>query len=205
MNLFTKQKQTHRHRKQRGKDKGERTKFRTNTYTLLYIEQITGVSIVAQQKRIQPETMRLPVKSLASLSGLRIQRCRELQCRLKTQLSFGVAVAVVQAGSCSSNQTPSLGSSICHGCGPKKQTKPNQNKTKTTQQITNKDLLCSTGSYTQHLVIKKKKSPKFPWSSRLRIQHCHSCGTGSTPDLRTFVCRRHGQKKRKKKDLRSIT
>ena len=31
-----------------------------------------------------------------------------------------VAVAVVQAGSCSSNLTPSLGTSICLMCGPKK-------------------------------------------------------------------------------------
>ena len=31
-----------------------------------------------------------------------------------------VAVAVAVAGSYSSDQTPSLGSSICCGCGPKK-------------------------------------------------------------------------------------
>ena len=43
-----------------------------------------------------------------------------LWCRLQTQLRFGVAMAVVQAGSCSSYLTPSLGNSICCGCGPKK-------------------------------------------------------------------------------------
>ena len=32
-----------------------------------------------------------------------------------------VAVAVIQAGSCSSNSTPSLGTSICCRCRPKKQ------------------------------------------------------------------------------------
>ena len=32
----------------------------------------------------------------------------------------GVAVAVVRVGSYSSDQTPSLGTSICRGCGPKK-------------------------------------------------------------------------------------
>ena len=34
-----------------------------------------------------------------------------------------VAVAVAQAGSCSSDLTPSLETSICCGCGPKKQKK----------------------------------------------------------------------------------
>ena len=43
------------------------------------------------------------VRSLASLSGLRIQRCHELWCRSKTRLGSYVAVAVVYAGSCSSN------------------------------------------------------------------------------------------------------
>ena len=35
----------------------------------------------------------------------------------------GVAVAVAVAGSCSSDWTPSLGTSICYGCGPKKKKK----------------------------------------------------------------------------------
>ena len=53
-----------------------------------------GVPIVAQQKRIRLGTMRLRVRSLASLSGLRIRRCRELWCRSQTRLTSGVAVAV---------------------------------------------------------------------------------------------------------------
>ena len=36
---------------------------------------------MAQQKRIRLGTMRLQVRSLASLSGLRIWHCRELWCR----------------------------------------------------------------------------------------------------------------------------
>ena len=36
----------------------------------------------------------MPVRSLASLSGLRIQYCRELWWRLQTQLRSDVAVAV---------------------------------------------------------------------------------------------------------------
>ena len=52
------------------------------------------VSIVAQQKWIRLGIMKLWVRSLALLSGLRIQNCHELWCRLYTQLGFGVAVAV---------------------------------------------------------------------------------------------------------------
>ena len=61
------------------------------------------------------------VRSLALLSGLRIWHGHELWFRLQMQLGSPVAVAVVQAGSCSSNLTPSLGTSICCRCGPKKQ------------------------------------------------------------------------------------
>ena len=60
------------------------------------------------------------VQSLASLSGLRIRCCRELWCRSQTRLRFHATLAVVQAGSCRSNWTPSLGTSVCHGYGPKK-------------------------------------------------------------------------------------
>ena len=56
---------------------------------------------------------------LASLGGLRIQHCHELWCRSQIQLRSQVAVALVQAGGYSSNQTPSLGTSICRGYGPK--------------------------------------------------------------------------------------
>ena len=51
---------------------------------------------------------------------LRIWRCHELWCRLQTLLGSHVALAVVQAGSCTSNLTPSLRTSICRGCDPKK-------------------------------------------------------------------------------------
>ena len=78
---------------------------------------------MAQWKGICLGTMRLQIQSLALLSGLRvwIPRCRELWCRLQMRLESGVAVAVAQAGSCGFNETPSRGTSICHGCGPKKQ------------------------------------------------------------------------------------
>ena len=44
------------------------------------------------------------------------------------QLKSGVAAAVVQAGSCSSDSTPSLGTSMCRRCSLKKEKKKNSNK-----------------------------------------------------------------------------
>ena len=44
----------------------------------------------------------------------------ELWCKSQMQLQSGIAVAVAQAGSYSSNSTPNLETSICHRCGPKK-------------------------------------------------------------------------------------
>ena len=60
-------------------------------------------------------------EDMALLSGLRIWHYCELWCRLQTWLGSSVAVAVVEFSSCSSDLTPSLGISICHGCGPKNQ------------------------------------------------------------------------------------
>ena len=57
--------------------------------------ELIGVPIVAQQKRIRLRTMRLPVQSLASLSGLRIWSCCELWCRSQTWLGSCVTVAVM--------------------------------------------------------------------------------------------------------------
>ena len=45
---------------------------------------------------------------------------------LQMWLGSGVAVAVVWAGSCSSNSTPSLGTSIFGGCDSKKQKQTNK-------------------------------------------------------------------------------
>ena len=69
--------------------------------------------------------MRMQVQSLAPLSGLRVQRCCELQCSLQMWLRSGIVVAVALAGGCNSN---SLGTSICWECGPKKTKKPLENK-----------------------------------------------------------------------------
>ena len=52
-----------------------------------------GVPIVAQWKQIQLETMRLWLRSLASVSGLRIQCCHEVED--VAQSPCYVAMAVV--------------------------------------------------------------------------------------------------------------
>ena len=64
--------------------------------------------------------MRTRVLSLAPLSGLRIWYCRELWCRSQKWLRSRIAMALAWAGGCSSNWIPSLGTSTCHGCSPKK-------------------------------------------------------------------------------------
>ena len=67
--------------------------------------------------------MRTQVRSLALLSMLRIRHCHELWCRWQMWLGSRIAVAVVYAGSCSSNLTPSPGTSTCHVCSLKKTNK----------------------------------------------------------------------------------
>ena len=68
------------------------------------------------------------VRSLTLLSGLGIWHCRELWCRSKTRLGSRVAVALIQTGSYSSHQTPSLGTSICQGIHPRKGKKPKKKR-----------------------------------------------------------------------------
>ena len=72
-------------------------------YCRIIQNNMWGVPLVAQQKSIQLVSLRTKVWSRALLSGLRIRCCCELRCRSKTQHRSGVAVAVVGAGSCSSD------------------------------------------------------------------------------------------------------
>ena len=60
-----------------------------------HIKNCLGVLAVVQGKRIQLVTMRFRVRSLVSLSALRIRHCHEL---LQVWLGSGVAVAVAVAG-----------------------------------------------------------------------------------------------------------
>ena len=70
--------------------------------------------------RTQLVSMRIRVQSLASISGLRTWCCCKLLCKSQMQLGSCAAVAVAQAGSCGSHLIPSLGTSICQRCSPKK-------------------------------------------------------------------------------------
>ena len=49
-----------------------------------------GVPIVTQQNRIGLASMRMQVRTLALLSGLRTWHCRELWCRWQTWLGSGM-------------------------------------------------------------------------------------------------------------------
>ena len=60
------------------------------------------------------------IPGLISLSGLRIWHCHELWCTLQTWLRSGIAVAIIQAGSCSSDSTPGLGTQYATGAALKK-------------------------------------------------------------------------------------
>ena len=75
-------------------------------------------------------TMRLRVRFLALLRGLRIWCCRELWCGLQTRLGSCVAVALVQAGSYNSDWTPYLGTSMCCRSGSRKGKKTKRKKKK---------------------------------------------------------------------------
>ena len=83
---------------------------------------------MAQMKQIQIASMRIQVQSLALLSGRKSRIAVTCGVGRRCKLRSHVAVAVAQAGNCSSNSTPSLGTSICHRCGPKK-AKNKQTKT----------------------------------------------------------------------------
>ena len=56
---------------------------------LFQLPHLTG-----EKSEDQENEMTFLGSSLASLSGLRIQHCHKLWCRLQTQLRSGVAVAV---------------------------------------------------------------------------------------------------------------
>ena len=70
------------------------------------------------------------VQSLAWFSELRIRRCCNLWCRPQLQFRSYIAVAVVKAGSCIFDLSPSLGTSICHRSGPKKKKKKKKKERK---------------------------------------------------------------------------
>ena len=68
---------------------------------------------MSQWKQIRLVSMTIRVQSLASLSGFRIRRCRDLWCR--SQIRLGSRIAVAVASSCGSDSTGSLWTSVCQG------------------------------------------------------------------------------------------
>ena len=69
-----------------GEDRHRKKRASGTTQATTISKAHEGVHVVPQQKQIQLGTMRLRVRSLASLSGLRILHCPELWCRLKMWL-----------------------------------------------------------------------------------------------------------------------
>ena len=118
--------------------------------------------------------MRRRVRSLASLGGFRIQHCRELWGRSQMWLGSHVAVPVVWAVSCSSDSTPSLGTSICCGCGPK--TTHTQKKTK------KRNIIIENTGF--HFTQECNNLSKFPsdgsscLGSDFKVEDEASCGCG---------------------------
>ena len=90
-----------------------------------------GVPVAAQRKQIRLGTTRLPVRSLASLSDLRVWRCCELWCICR----HGSDPTLLwlwhrPAATAPLGPLPSLGTSICCRCSPKKKKKEKSNKHK---------------------------------------------------------------------------
>ena len=92
---------------------------------------------MAQWKRVWLVSMRMQVRSLASLSRSGIWRCCDLWCRSQIQLGLDPALLWLQRRQAwfigRHDSTPSLGTPTCHRCGPKKQKKQKTNKQKNTK------------------------------------------------------------------------
>ena len=128
---------------------------------------------MAQRKHIPLGNIRLQVRSLALLSGLGIWHCHELSCRSQMQLRSGVAVALVQVGSNSSNQTPSLGTSICHECSPKKDRKKKKKKPISIHE--DAGLISGLTQWIKDLVLQQTAAQL---ADVAQIQHCCDYGIG---------------------------
>ena len=141
----------------------------TTTYKISY-----GSSCLGTAETNPTRNHEVAVQFRASLSGLRIQCWCELWYRSQTQLGSGITVALVQADSCSSKWTPSLGTSTCAGAALKNRKKK-----------------------------KKKLKREFPlWHNGLRIRCCRNCGNRScsshlVSDSGTSICHKCGKKNQK--------
>ena len=70
--------------------------FCTAKETIFKNEKTGGVPVMAQWQQTQLVSMRMQVRSLALLSGLKIQCCHELWCRLQTWILHCCGCAVGQ-------------------------------------------------------------------------------------------------------------
>ena len=71
-------------------------KIHSKTFKMSSIKVSPGVPSLAQEKRIRLGTMRLQIRSLASLSGLRTRHCHEL-CGVGSRPDSGLAFAMAVA------------------------------------------------------------------------------------------------------------
>ena len=99
-------------------------------------KQRTKIPLCLSRLRTELVSVRMSVQSLALLSGLRIQCCHKLRHSLQMQLRSGVAVAMVQASSCSFDATPSPGNSICCRYSSKNNNNNNKKRMTTTDPST---------------------------------------------------------------------
>ena len=122
-------------------------------------------------------SLRMRVWSLASLGGLRIWCCHELWCSSQMQLGSHIAVALVlvqnlwQAGSCSSDSMPSLGTSICCRCSLKNQKKKKKKKRKRKRKERGMPLMSSPVDWThlrkEYVILNQWTNGNFPnWNAK---------------------------------------
>ena len=115
-------------------------------------------------------------QSLASLYGLRIQRCHGLWQRLQMWLRPYIAVAVVQASSCSSDSTPDLGTSL--GAALKRKKKKFQfSDTHTLIYLYTYESSALGQAFFQNLIISKSKE----LGSFIKHSHCFQSSSSNPP------------------------
>ena len=98
--------------------------MRRKFYDLKSWGEKKGVPIMAQRKQILTSIMRTQVRSLASLSGLRIRQCCELWYRSQVHLDLALLRLWCRPSAIAPIRPPSPGSAIYCGYGPKKSPPP---------------------------------------------------------------------------------
>ena len=156
--------------------------------------------------RTQLVYVRMWVRPLALLSGLRIWCCCEPWHSLQTWFGSGISVAVVRPGRYSSDLTLSLGTSICHRYGLKKtrythtHTHTHTHTSVCVSRPSGFDCVHRVLQISPHQLqdifirLKRKLTQEFlMWCNGLRIQCClcnrsgHSSGVGLIPCLVQYI------------------